>query len=48
MQARLKKRNGGEMFVEAKTFEALEQLVSRALAYYTIEWYHSIGCQTLT
>jgi putative transposase len=41
------KAEWGEMFGEAKTFEALEQLVSRAIAYYNTERYHtSIGCQT--
>ncbi len=41
------KAEGGEMFAEAKTFEALQQLVSRAIAYYNTERYHtSIGCQT--
>jgi hypothetical protein len=35
------------MFAEAKTFEALRHLVSRAIAYYNTERYHtSIGCQT--
>lgn len=41
------KAEWGELFVEAETFEALEQLVSRAIAYYNTERYHtSIGCQT--
>jgi hypothetical protein len=41
------KAEWGEMFGEAKTFEALEQPVSRAIAYYNTERYHtSIGCQT--
>ena len=41
------KAEWGELFIEAETFEALEQLVSRAIAYYNTERYHtSIGCQT--
>lgn len=41
------KAEWGEMFAEAKTFEALQHLVSRAIAYYNTERYHtSIGCQT--
>jgi putative transposase len=41
------KAEWGEQFAEAKTFEALDQLVSQAIAYYNTERYHtSIGCQT--
>jgi transposase InsO family protein len=41
------KAEWGEQFVEAETFDALYQLVSRAIAYYNTERYHtSIGCQT--
>ena len=41
------KAEWSELFVEAETFEALEHLVSRAIAYYNTERYHtSIGCQT--
>jgi transposase InsO family protein len=41
------KAEWGELFVEAETFEALQHLVSRAIAYYNTERYHtSIGCQT--
>ena len=41
------KAEWGEQFVEAETFDALHQLVSRAIAYYNTERYHtSIGCQT--
>jgi putative transposase len=41
------KAEWAEMFAEAKTFEALRHLVSRAIAYYNTERYHtSIGCQT--
>jgi len=43
------KAEWGEQVVEAKTFEALRQLVSQAIAYYNTERYHtSIGCQTPT
>jgi len=41
------KAEWGEIFVEAKTHEALHQLVSQAIAYYNTDRYHtSIGCQT--
>lgn len=41
------KAEWGEQVVEMKTLEALRQLVSRAIAYYNTERYHtSIGCQT--
>jgi len=41
------KAEWGELLVEAETFEALQHLVSRAIAYYNTERYHtSIGCQT--
>ena len=41
------KAEWGEHFVEAETFDALNQLVSRAIAYSNTERYHtSIGCQT--
>lgn len=41
------KAEWGELVVEAENFEALERLVSRAIAYYNTERYHtSIGCQT--
>jgi len=41
------KAEWGEMFGEAKTFEALHQLVNRAIADYNTERHHtSIGCQT--
>jgi hypothetical protein len=41
------KAEWGEMFKEAKTFEALEHLANRAIAYHNTERYHtSIGCQT--
>ncbi len=37
----------GEMFVEVETFEALQHSISRAIANYNNERYHtSIGCQT--
>jgi putative transposase len=41
------KAEWGELLTEAKTFEALYQLLSQAIAYYNTERYHtSIGCQT--
>jgi len=41
------KAEWGEQVIETKTLEALRQLVSRAIAYYNTERYHtSIGCQT--
>ena len=41
------KAEWGELVVEAETFEALERLISQAIAYYNTERYHtSIGCQT--
>lgn len=41
------KAEWGEQLTEAKTFEALRQLVSQAIAYYNTErYYTSIGCQT--
>ena len=41
------KAEWGQQVVETKTLEALRQLVSRAIAYYNTERYHtSIGCQT--
>jgi transposase InsO family protein len=41
------KAEWGELLMEAETFEALELLVIRAIAYDNTERYHtSIGCQT--
>ncbi len=41
------KAEWGEQVAETKTLQALRQLISRAIAYYNTERYHtSIGCQT--